>query len=55
MMMTSTPDQTDSKDAPPPVQGFNPIVAGESLSVLLGYEAIIAAVYSTLADYSKYA
>jgi len=43
------------EQAPPPVKGFNPIVAGESLSFLLGYEALIASIYEVISDYSKYA
>lgn len=54
--MSSSPQHSDQQiDAPPPVQSFNPVVAGESLSVLLSYEAIIETVIATLSDYSRYA
>ena len=46
----------DTEDStPPPIQSFNPVAAGESLSVLLGYGAIIESVIAVISSYSSYA
>jgi len=54
-LQTTHTSQSDTPSTDKSPKSFNPIAAAESLTVLLGYEAIIETVYSVIRKYSKYA